>query len=302
MSKLSLSTMWSKDRYKHMEEFVREARRFGYSHIELNPSLTPHGLQELLETGGMNCSSVHSPCPGILLADGSPNTDLSLSALNREIRIKAVEQAISTIALASRVQAKAVVLHAGLVELETPWVEKLRRLYDLGLGSSKEFIEIKKQLVEERATKADAHFQAAKESIGMLLDTASEKSVMLGLENRVHYHEIPSLEEMERFLSDFAGKPIGYWHDCGHAEVQAHLGFESHKEWFSRLGSKIFGVHLHDVRGIQDHLAPGVGNLNWEFLAGNIPKDAIKVCEIGEWNREDDFRKAVSFLKNKGIT
>jgi hypothetical protein len=55
------------------------------------------------------------------------------------------------------------------------------------------------------------------------------------------------------------------------------------------------------VRGIQDPLAPGAGSLDWEFIANSIPKDAIKVCEIGEWNRQEDFRKTVSFLKSNGV-
>lgn len=301
MSDLSLSTMWSKGKYEQMEAFVREARQLGYSHMELNPSLTPNRLHELLETEGISISSVHCPCPVIPINKGLQNTDLPLSALDQKTRMKAIEQAISTIELASRVGAKVVILHAGQVKLESPWVEKLRGLYDVGLGASKEFKEIKGQLIEERTAKASTHFQAAKESIATILDAASEKGIMLGLENRVYYHEIPTLEEMERFMACFAGEPLGYWHDVGHAEVQANLGFNSHEEWFSRLGDKIIGVHLHDVKGIQDHLAPGAGSLDWEFIANNIPKDAIKVCEIGEWNRPEDFRKTASFLKSKGV-
>ena len=298
---LSLSTMWSKDRYQHMREFVQDARRFGYSHLELYPSLTQDGLQELMELGSLSVSSIHSPCPDMAAHRDVPSSKLSLSGLDEEIRRGALERDLATVDLAAKVGAKAVVVHAGEVEVDESLVVQLHQLFARGLQSSAEFESIKWRLIEERAAKAEAHLEASKESIEVLLDRVSEKGIRLGLENRVHYQEIPSLEEMEQFLVDFEGTPLGYWHDVGHAEVQERLGFESHLRWFSRLKDKIIGVHLHDVRGIQDHLAPGIGDMDWDCVAENIPEDATRVCEIGEWNRAMDVHKAVVFLKEKGV-
>ena len=301
MSYLSLSTMWSREKYESMEEFVRVANQFGYTHLELYSDLSSSRLKELLRFGGGSISSVHSPCPYVPLPEHTKKYKLSLSSLDRQTQRAAVERSIATIELAARVGARAVVLHAGEVESAFPSILRLRELYDLDLATSKEFQEIKKHLIEERAINVEPHLEIARESISRLLSVASENGILLGLENRVHYHEIPSLEEMEQFMEDFSGRPIGYWHDAGHAEVQARLGFDSHKEWFLRLGPKIIGFHLHDVNGIHDHLAPGTGSLNWDLIANNIPNDAIKVCEIGEWNKAEDVRDAVSFLGRKGI-
>ncbi|MBW1983013.1 MAG: TIM barrel protein, partial [Deltaproteobacteria bacterium] len=140
-----------------------------------------------------------------------------------------------------------------------------------------------------------------KEGLGILVDWAAEKGIVLGLENRVNYHEIPSLEEMEYFLTAFEGRPIGYWHDLGHAEIQDRLGFCSHNEWLSWFSSRMIGVHLHDVRGIDDHYAPGTGDLDWDLLARSIPGHALKVCELANWNAPENVAEAVTFLKNKGI-
>ncbi len=298
---LSLSTAWSKDKYRHMGEFVHDARAFGYSHLELYSTLSPDQLSELLDVGGMGISSVHCPCPTSPATGGIQNDDLSLSALNTEARSKAVEQAKLTIELASRVGAKAVILHAGCVKLNVELFAEMRQLYQQGLKSCKEYDETKKRLIEERSSKAKDHVQAVEECLGTLVDFAFQKDIVLGLENRVNYHEIPSFEEMGYLLNSFKGKPVGYWHDVGHAEVLDRLGFGPHHEWFSSYGSKIIGAHLHDVRGIDDHYAPGIGDLDWDFVANNIPADAIRVCELANWNAAEHVGEAVSFLRSIGI-
>jgi sugar phosphate isomerase/epimerase len=301
MAELSLSTAWSKDRYKQMGEFVKDAREFGYSQIELYSNLTADQLSELLGIGGIVISSVHCPCPARPSPSGLQKADLSLSTLSTKARSKAVEEAKLTIELASRIGAKAVILHTGHVKIDVSLFVKMRQLYQQGGAASNEYEEIKKWLIKERSSKAKDHLQAAEESLRILVDCAVKKGVVLGLENRVNYHEIPSLEEMEYFLIAFEGKPIGYWHDLGHAEVQDRLGFCSHNEWLSRFGSRMIGVHLHDVRGIDDHYAPGIGDLDWDLVARNIPKDAIRVCELANWNTPENVAGAVTFLRSKGI-
>ena len=63
----------------------------------------------------------------------------------------------------------------------------------------------------------------------------------------------------------------------------------------------MIGIHLHDVRGIDDHYAPGIGDLDWDLVARNIPKDAIRVCELANWNAPENVAGAVTFLRSKGI-
>jgi hypothetical protein len=58
---------------------------------------------------------------------------------------------------------------------------------------------------------------------------------------------------------------------------------------------------LHDIRGISDHHAPGNGNMNWEMIAKYLPQGIVKVCEIGEWNDEEQMLGVVKFLQKKGI-
>ena len=301
MNGLSLSTMWAKDRYRHMEVFVRDARRLGFKQVELHNTLTPEGLEQLRHSNDVAISSVHAPCPEKPVPKSLAGCNLSLTSLNVDVRHEAIDRTLSSIELASEFGARAVILHLGEVERCLPLANRLRQLYEQGLRQSEEFKENRKQLFIERAWKVAPHLDAAKASLEEILSFASAKGILIGLENRVHYHEIPSLEEMEALLAAFDKKPVGYWHDVGHAEVQERLGFTSHRDWLSRLGSRMIGVHLHDIRGIQDHLAPGTGDLAWGFLAEHIPQYAIRVCELGNWNRWEDLEAVKPFLHDQDI-
>ena len=304
MSEVALSTMWSQ-RYDHIDRFVQDVREFGFTHVELNSILTPEKLNELLKLG-IEVSSIHCPCPVSTSRLGIPAASLQLSSLDEAERREALRFARATIKLASQVKAKAVVVHAGQVEIDFHLEDRLRQLYndchrEHSGAISKEFEAAKQQLIHERASHAKPYFQAARKSLLELADFAQGRGVKLGLETRFYFYEIPRPDEMEQLLQELPPDLVGYWHDVGHAEVNSRLGFTPHQVWFEKFKSRIIGVHLHDVLGIQDHRVPGSGNLDWDFIVQNLPPSIIKVCEIGEWNPREDCARAVPFLKSRGI-
>ena len=80
--------------------------------------------------------------------------------------------------------------------------------------------------------------------------TPRRRGVALGLESRLHYHEIPHPDEALDLLADYDNASAGYWHDVGHCEVQARLGMIDRAAWFPTLTARTIGSHLHDVDGI----------------------------------------------------
>ena len=64
-----------------------------------------------------------------------------------------------------------------------------------------------------------------------------ERGVALGLENRLHHHEIPLPDEALALLAEYPPELVGYWHDVGHAEVQARLGYVDKRVWLMALGA-----------------------------------------------------------------
>jgi len=283
-----------------MARFAAKAKELGFTHIEVNASISPRMLSELLETT-IPISSIHSPCPSILSSRGIPISSLSLSSLDESERIEAVSFTKQTIDLAASVRARAVVLHMGEVPIDLSLQDRLYKLHDGGYAQTKEYSQAKEELVYQRTSQALPYLDAARKSLQELSEYSRQKGIMLGLETRFHPHEIPNMDEMAELLNEIAESLVGYWHDVGHAEVQQQLGFSLHEEWLSRFRDRMVGIHLHDILGISDHHAPGKGDMNWEMVAKYLPPGIVKVCEIGEWNDEEQMQGIVKFLQKKGI-
>ncbi len=292
--------MWAKGRFSHMAGFAAKAKELGFTHIEVNASVSPQRLAQLLKTA-VPISSIHSPCPAVLSSSGIPVTSLSLSSLDESERMEAVRFARQTIDLATSVRARAVVLHMGEVRIDLSLQDKLFKLYAESHRRTDEYNLAKEELVYQRISQAPSYLDAARKSLKELSKYSRQKGIMLGLETRFHLHEIPNMDEAAELLDEVSESLVGYWHDVGHAEVQEQLGFSLHKEWLSRFKHRMIGIHLHDVRGISDHHAPGRGNMNWKMVAKYLPLGIVKVCEIGEWNNEEQMQGVVKFLKKKGI-
>ncbi|NWF78108.1 MAG: sugar phosphate isomerase/epimerase [Chloroflexi bacterium] len=283
-----------------MAGFVAKAQELGFTHIEANTSISPRMLSELLKTA-VPVSSIHSPCPAVLSSQGIPISSLSLSSLVENKRTEAVSFTKKTIDLAANVKARAIVLHMGEVPIDLSLQDRLYKLCDRGFTQTKEYAEIRQQLVHQRTSRAAHYLDAARKSLHELSKYSRQKGIILGLETRFHPNEIPNINEMAELLNGVPEGVVGYWHDVGHAEVQQQLGFSLHEEWLSRFQDRMVGIHLHDIHGISDHHAPGKGNMDWEMIARYLPPGIVKVCEIGEWNDEEQMRGVVKFLQKKGI-
>jgi sugar phosphate isomerase/epimerase len=73
-----------------------------------------------------------------------------------------------------------------------------------------------------------------------------------------------------------------------------------HEEWLRRLASRVIGIHLHDIRGLQDHCAAGQGEVDWEMVARYLPADAVRTCELHASNTPEQIAVSMQFLADKG--
>jgi sugar phosphate isomerase/epimerase len=94
---------------------------------------------------------------------------------------------------------------------------------------------------------------------------------------------------------------VGYWHDRGIAATMERLGSTQHEEWLRRHAGRLIGIHLHDIDSHRDHQCPGNGRLDWSMVSRYLPADAIRVCELGEWNDIECVARAPSFLARMGV-
>ena len=67
------------------------------------------------------------------------------------------------------------------------------------------------------------NIKALREQAGLtqaeLAEKAKELNLVLGVEGRSHFEQVPGESEMPRLLAAFADNPhVRYWHDFGHIQ------------------------------------------------------------------------------------
>ena len=295
----SLSTMYAIKTFPELEEFFEFTRRTGFARIELNHKVTS-AMLEGIDLSQYKFGSVHEPCPADISTDELKKRDWLISSTNEENRREGVISVKRSIDLAARLGVSAIVVHAGHVSPDTGPEKKLRALIASGRRESDEYGEIHGRMIQARAESAEACFESVKNSIIELMAYAENTGVRLGIENRYHYMEFPSPDELEILLALAGPDRIGFLYDTGHAQTLDILGFYRHEEWLKRFAPRIIGTHLHDVIGTTDHYAPGLGKVDFETISRYLPADAFRTCEFQNFNSPEQVKAGLKFLAEYG--
>ncbi|OGX42247.1 MAG: hypothetical protein A3H41_04690 [Omnitrophica WOR_2 bacterium RIFCSPLOWO2_02_FULL_45_28] len=280
---LCLSTAWNAFRYNNGEEIVQEIRSLGFEEIELSFDLTKKivaDISRLVKKKRIRVHSVHNFCPvpdGLERREALPDC-YSLASCDEEIRALAVKYTKVSIDTACQLNARALVLHCGRVETGEH-TRELISAYNAGGFGGPYFQALKLRMHKERIEKAEEHFSNALRSLEQLAGYAKGLDIAIGIENRFYFREIPSFAETGRILEHFRGAPVFYWHDTGHAQLWENLGFMKHKDYLDTYAPYLLGVHLHDIKGTQDHLAPLEGDFDFNALKPYLKDGTIKTLE-----------------------
>ena len=295
----SISSMWALRNFPKLSDFFDATQRMGFPHVELNHQIDSSMLDGI-DLSQFHFSSVHEPCPADISTDELKRRDWLISSPDEDKRVRGVDAIKRSIDLAHQLNARVIVVHCGMVSVDLSFEKKLRELFEAGKAGTDEYLEQKKNLIDRRAGLIGPCFEAVKKSLLELLDYAHPFRIRLGLENRYHYFDIPSLEEMGELLALAGPEQLGFIYDVGHAQALDRLGFFPHEEWLRRYAPRIIETHLHDVVGVNDHRAPGLGEVDFDMVASYLPEDAIRTFELQPTNSPEQVKAGLKYLVERG--
>jgi HAD superfamily hydrolase (TIGR01662 family) len=295
----SLSTMWARKNFPRLADFLEAAPRLGFDQVELNHQIDSKML-EGLDLPGYPISSVHEPCPADISTEELKERDWLISSPDEERRQRGVEAILHSVELAGKLGLPVIVVHCGMTSNDLEPEKKLRQLFEAGRTGTEDYRSLQQELIEARAGRIAPCLAAVKKSLAELLEQAGRFNVKLGLENRYHYFDIPSPDELAELLSLAGPERLGFVYDVGHAQALDRLGFYAHEEWLRRFSSRMIEVHLHDVQGVNDHLAPGLGGIDFDMVASYLPQEAIRTLELQPGNTPEQVKAGLSHLYRHG--
>ncbi len=300
---LALSTSWLSDKTATVAELIAAFKNLGISEIELSYRMSEAMFLQLkgpLKQSGLKVVSVHNyfPIPSVCGNVRGSGDLFLLSSSDTEERQKAIHYTSKTIQYAAEVGAEAVVLHCGLVEMN----HELHKLYQYfnsnQLLSEEAQIFIRKK-VKERDNQKQAYLDNLLFSLEHLAPLAKKQGLMLGLENRYHYHELPGLDDFKLIFDTLKGAPIGYWHDTGHAHANEALGLIPRNALLQNYANRLIGVHLHDANGLDDHIPPGAGEIDIMTLKPFLEAETLRILEIKPGIPASEVLKGIRFIRKK---
>ena len=298
---IGISTVWRSKLIENGKELLKALSSLPFSALELDFRISESAFKEIKKQLKKNWQvlSIHNyfPRPDFIPLSKVSGDIFLLTHPDKEERLLAIKATIKSIEIASDLEAQAVVIHLGKIEMENEF-NKWKELFISG-QLDENFVEERKK---EREKKAKKYLDAALLSLDKLLPRAEKLGVKLGIENRYYFHEIPSYEEVGVILKTFEGAPIGYWHDVGHAEVLSRLKVCPHEKWLSSYNKYLIGTHIHDVNDqLEDHFAPTKGTIDFDKIIPYLKNTPIKIFEVQPKSTAEEIIAGFDYLKEKGL-
>lgn len=278
---------------------IEEIVDLGFSNIELSHGMTVAklpGIRKAYQRGIFRCSGVHNyfPSPVEVMID-APDAYEFTSHRPAE-RQRALDMTYRTLEIAAEFQAKYLVLHMGSVPLNSKeWTKPLTASVAAGGQHSTDFIKSKIAFVKKREKIAPLYFHRAIESLTAIAERAAEVGVMLAVESRSRFEDMPTEREMLALQEHFKDhEKVGYWHDFGHVQLKHNLGLLDHQEWLEKISPHLIGGHVHDVEWpARDHRTPFAGTLNYGEILKFFPPNCPLVWELSPTRESAEIRQAL---------
>lgn len=283
-------------------QLAMEARMLGFEQIEVSHGLkVSHlpGLLQAVEEKVIQVSSVHNFCPPPVEVMMDAPDAFEFTAHRESERFRALNLTEATLEMAARLGAHRVVLHLGSVPMK-PYTSRLEALTTAGKIYSREYTALKLEFVEKRLKLSQPYLDLARSALDELLPKCEQYQVVLGVETRSHFEQVPNEPEMLTLLNHYRDCPwIGFWHDFGHVQRKANLGLLNHAELLGEIAPRLLGCHVHDVEWpARDHRIPFTGGgVDFDKLLPLVPKGTPLVWELSPGQRRAHVQERLAEWK-----
>lgn len=295
---LSLSTCWNSHRHEEGEHIAHEAWKLGFEYIEISHGLKISQLPGILHEvarGTVKVSSIHNFCPSPVEVMMDAPDVYEFTSHREPERHRALGLTEKTLETAARCGAQRVVVHLGSVPMKS-YTSELEAITLEGGIYSRRYTQKKLELVERRAKLGQLYVDRAKAALDEMIPLCEQYKIMLGVETRSHYEQVPTESEMMQLMKDYSDCPwIGFWHDFGHVQRKANLGLLDHAQLLSSLAPRLIGCHIHDVEWpAKDHRVPfTAGGVDFDKLLPLVPKNIPWVWELAPSQRRSHVAERI---------
>ncbi len=281
---------------------LTEMAELGFTHVELSHgiriTLVP-GIMKAVEEGVIKVGTTHNFC---LLPAGvnsaAPNLFEPSSTDHRE-HDQWLRYTKRSLDFAAQLKAKLMVTHLGSVEFF--WFdpgEKLEKFIKAHQGDDlvedKNYEAILAKCMAKMRKRMGPFWERTQNSVTEITAYAAEKGIMLGLENREKFTELPLDGHYFDFMAGLPeGAPFGYWHDTGHADIKEKMGLLNHRQHLEKMAPYLAGFHLHDVNDEgRDHQAVGSGHIDFKMISEFWKPEHLLVLELGPRLEVDEVKRS----------
>jgi sugar phosphate isomerase/epimerase len=301
-----LSTSWQSAQITDGNKLLDTLGATGLKGLEIDYRVSRATLLQMwprLRSGEFTVYSVHNYCPTPPGYEGHPHVAalFNPASLDAEERKLAIRYGLKSIQLAAELEARLVVFHLGVIELDF----RMKELFDLHAAGGMNSPALKERLRELqtlRAGRVAPYLSSLLYTVAALHDEAHKLGVLIGVENRYRLSQIPIGDEFDLLFDEFDGGQLRYWHDVGHAEIFARLGINDHAgDFLERFKHRLAGMHIHDIDGFRDHLAPGMGSFDFKQLVPYLKEESLRIIEAHDPVTLAQLREGVEVLQEAGV-
>jgi hypothetical protein len=210
---------------------LREIRALGFEYAELSHgiriSLLP-GIFEAVDAGEIKISSLHNfarcPWASIMRPPTSIGFHPRTGANGKTPGVTLSKRLKRPPASRPRLSC----LHMGAIDMKE-YTDRLLEMLQKGQKETPKYAALCEEVTEKRENKKQAFVEQSSE----MLERLSRPGRAARAQARRRKPPGPggnSLDsDMQLLLLEFNRPSVGYWHDCGHAQIKENLGFINHR-------------------------------------------------------------------------